>query len=159
MKIATSKFIEIANKYGFEMTSQSIRRSVSKRLSHNEIWAKNIDQLFANLDKDKNGIIEIAEIKRYLRKCCGQTKEQSREASKYLITAFDRNGDHTITKEEFVSHFDEMDVDSARKGISHALKLYDDYRHRRDSSSTILKSFSVHLTELHDKGKEKHVRA
>ena len=158
MKIATSKFIEVANKYGFEMNSQSIHRSISQRLSHHEIWAKNIDQLFANLDKDKNGKIEIAEIKRYLRKCCGQTKEQSREASKYLITAFDRNGDHIITKEEFVSHFDEMDVDSAKKGITHALKLYDDYRHRRDSNSTILKKFSVHLTELHDKGKEKHVR-
>ena len=112
-----------------------------------------------NLDKDKNGIIEIAEIKRYLRKCCGQTKDQSREASKYLITAFDRNGDHTITKEEFVSHFDEMNVDSAKKGISHALKLYDDYRHRRETPAPLLRQFSVHLTVLHDKGKEKHVRA
>ena len=85
--------------------------------------------------------------------------EQSREASKYLLTAFDKSGDHIISKEEFISHFDEMDVETAKKGIAHALKLYDDYRHRRVSSVKDAALFAVHLAHLHDKGKEKHVRA
>ena len=140
------------------MNPQTIRRTYSTQLSSSDIWSKNIEKLFKNLDKDKSGQIEVAEIKRYLRKCCCQTKEQSRQASKYLLTAFDKNGDRVISKEEFISHFDEMNPESAKKGIAHALKLYDDYRHRRVSSAEDVALFVSQLTHIHDKGKAKHVR-
>ena len=147
------------------MEASTVNTSNSNLLSNDEIWSKNIDKLFKNLDKNKSGEIEVAEIKRYLRKCCGQTKEQSREAAKYLLTAFDKSGgngqigDRVITREEFFSHFDEMHVDSAKKGIAHALKLYNDYRHRRVSSVEDIAAFQNHLMKVQTIGKAKHVRA
>ena len=147
------------------MDADTIHKSNSKLLSSDEIWAKNIDKLFKNLDKNKDGQIEVAEIKRYLRKCCGQTKEQSRDAAKYLLTAFDKDGgdddspggDRIISREEFFAHFDEMHVESAKKGIAHALQLYNDYRNRRTSSAEDVAAFHNHLLKVQSVGKEKHV--
>lgn len=100
------------------------------------------------LDKNRNNVICIDEIRRFARKICGF--KSSTGMKSVMNAVFDLKDDCAITADDFSTAFGYLDAEVADAAITGMLQAFKDYQAKREPNTELVETFMTTFKMLGD---------